>query len=189
MAVLWRQKQLEYTFRRGLMRRYENFDICTLQAMQFAMQTLDLNFSEEETNNLLELYLNLNAYEDVVPALEQLKNNGFMMVAFSNGLRASLETLLTNANIIEYLEDIVSVDEIQTFKPNPSVYQHLAARTNSELSNCWVVSSNSFDVIGGKSAGINAAWIQRDKKNVFDTWEYTPDIIANDLLELCNKLV
>ena len=99
-----------------------------------------------------------------------------------------MRTLLTNANLLVYLEDILSVDTLKTFKPNPKVYEYLATQTKSELSNCWIVSSNPFDVIGGKSAGINAAWIKRSSQNIFDPWEYEPDITAKDLLEFYEKL-
>ena len=30
---VWREKQLEYTWRRGLMRRYVDFGVCTRQAL------------------------------------------------------------------------------------------------------------------------------------------------------------
>lgn len=187
-AVVWRQKQLEYTFRRGLMQSYQNFDVCTEQALKFAMQVLDVEIENENQSNLLSLYTKLQPFPDVVPALKKLKQSDCILVAFSNGVESTLKTLLSNANLLDYLEDIVSVDALRTFKPNPKFYEYLAIQTKSKLSNCWVVSSNPFDVIGGKYAGINAAWIQRSYQNIFDPWEYNPDITANNLLEFCKVL-
>jgi len=187
-AEIWRQKQLEYTFRRGLMDQYKNFDICVQQAMQYAIDCLKVNFSSNEKDNLLDLYLNLKVFPDVVPALELLKQSNCTLVAFSNGVESTLKTLLSNAGLIDYLTDIISVDGLQTFKPNPKVYEYLATKTGADPTNCWVISSNPFDVIGGKSAGLNTAWIQRDLSNIFDPWEYTPDITAKDLIEFAAYL-
>lgn len=187
-AEVWRQKQLEYTFRRGLMNQYKNFDICVQQAMQYAMDCLDVSFPSNEKDNLLNLYSNLKVFPDVVPALKLLKQNNNTLVAFSNGVESTLKTLLSNASIIDYLTDIISVDKVQTFKPSPKVYEYLASKTGADPAKCWVVSSNPFDVIGSKSAGLNAAWIQRDPGNIFDPWEYTPDITAKDLIEFAAYL-
>ncbi len=187
-AKIWRQKQLEYTFRRGLMNQYQNFDTCIQQAMQYAIDCLDVSFSSNEKDNLLGLYSNLKLFPDVVPALEVLKQSNHTLVAFSNGTSSTLKTLLSNSNLLDYLENIVSVDELKTFKPNPAVYSYLATKTGVIPSNCWVISSNPFDVIGGKASGIKAAWIQRDPTNVYDPWEYAPDITAKDLIEFAAHL-
>jgi len=187
-AEIWRQKQLEYTFRRGLMSRYQDFDVCTQQAMQYTMEYMDISFSSADKNDLLKLYTTLQPFSDVVPALKALKQSNYTLVAFSNGVQSTLKTLLSNANLLDYLEDIVSVDALQTFKPNPIIYKTLATQTGVELTDCWVVSSNPFDVIGGTSAGLNAAWIQRDANNIFDPWEYKPDITVKDLIEFAARL-
>ncbi len=187
-AEVWRQKQLEYTFRRGLMNRYQDFDICTQQALHYTMEYLKVKLSNDEKNNLLDLYSNLKVFPDVVPALELLKQSNHRLVAFSNGVESTLKALLSNAGLIDYLAEIISVDELQTFKPNPKVYNHLASKTDADPANCWVISSNPFDVIGAKSAGFNAAWIQRDPSNIFDPWEYAPDITAKTLIEFSIQL-
>jgi 2-haloacid dehalogenase len=183
---IWRQKQLEYTFRRGLMNRYKDFDVCTQQAMQYATKHLDISFSNEEKNNVLHLYKSLQPFPDSTPALQALIKKNYTLVAFSNGLPATLKILLSNANLFDYLENIVSVDSLQTFKPNPKVYEYLANKIGAEVKNCWLVSSNPFDVIGAKSAGLSAAWIQRNPTEIFDPWEYTPDITAKNLIEFAD---
>ena len=187
-AEIWRQKQLEYTFRRGLMNQYQDFDICTLHAMQYTIEYLNVSFTNYEKNKLLELYTNLKLYPDVLPALESLSQSQNTLVAFSNGVKTTLKKLLSNAEIIGHLEDIISVDELRTFKPNPKVYEYLATKTGVKPDYCWVVSSNPFDVIGAKGAGLNAAWIQRNTSNIFDPWEYEPDITAKNLIEFASHL-
>jgi len=187
-AELWRQKQLEYTFRRGLMNRYQDFDICTQQAMQYAINYFDISLSSEEKYNLLYIYKTLKPFPDAVPALKTLKKGNNNLVAFSNGISSTLKILLSNAKLLDYLENIISADDLRTFKPNPKVYEYLAKKTGVDLENCWVVSSNSFDVIGAKSAGLCSAWIARDEHTILDPWEVQPDITVNNLIEFAAYL-
>ena len=78
------------------------------------------------------------------------------MFAFSNGSANTVELLLNNANIRSYFLDIVSVDEIKSYKPNPDVYSHFLTRAEALRENAWLISSNPFDVIGAVSYGMRA---------------------------------
>ena len=156
----WRAKQLEYSFRRGLMKRYVKFSVCTKDALNYTCELLKIALSNEQKKQLLDSYKTLPAFNDVEKGLAQLQQN-YQLVAFSNGEKESVDGLLNNANIMKYFDDIISADEIQTFKPDPLIYQHLLSRTNSEAKQAWLISSNPFDVIGAKSFGMNAAWVKR----------------------------
>jgi 2-haloacid dehalogenase len=181
ICALWRQKQLEYSFRRGLMRCYEDFDACTERALSLAAKTFKVELPDAARQQLLTDYLNLPAFPDVMPALETLKSSGCRLLVFSNGVESSLRTLLGNAGMLSYFDGVVSVDDIKTFKPNPDVYAYLVSRGGSPGEETWLVSSNPFDVIGAKSAHLRAAWVKRNSEAVFDPWEFEPDIVVSDL--------
>lgn len=187
-SELWREKQIEYAFRRGLMRRYENFGVCTRQALLFAARALDVELSEEDQENLIGEYQNLRPFPDVVPGIQALRQGGVTLVAFSNGVEATARALLERAGVLRHLDGVVSVDDLGTFKPDPEVYLYLARRMELPPEDVWLVSSNPFDVIGAKSAGLKAAWIKRKPDAVFDPWGIEPDVVAADLEELAGKL-
>jgi 2-haloacid dehalogenase len=188
-TALWRSKQLEYSFRRALMRKYVNFDVCTAQALDFVTAQLGIPLAEQEKRRLLAEYLRLPAYPDVAAGLKTLQKQGFRMVAFSNGTERSVRALLKEAVILERFSGIVSVDPLRTFKPNPAVYEHLAKHVRRPKKSIWVISSNSFDVIGAKACGLRAAWVQRDPKVVLDPWGFSPDLVLHSLEELPGKLM
>jgi len=185
---LWRTKQLEYSFRRALMKKYENFDVCTAQALRFVSRQLDVSLEEETLRNLLDQYLRLPAYPDVPEALEQLEARGFKIVACSNGTGDAVRGLLERAGVLARFSGIVSVDPIRTFKPDPAVYEYLAAQVHAEKELVCLISSNPFDVIGAKACGLRTVWVQRDPKKVFDPWEFEPDLIVAGLEQLSGKL-
>jgi 2-haloacid dehalogenase len=187
-AQLWREKQLEYTFRRALMRKYADFDVCTLQALRYVSASLGVTLDEAEELALLEAYLRLPAFADVRDGLAMLQRAGYRLVALTNGTLRSARSVLENAGISEFLEEVLSVEPIATFKPDPAVYALLERLSAGRTQRAWLVSGNPFDVIGAKAAGLSAAWLRRDPQRSFDPWEFSPDLVIRNLEELCQKL-
>jgi 2-haloacid dehalogenase len=187
-SELWRNKQIEYTFRRAVMRQYEDFGVCTRQALIHTASVLGVDLTDEEQERLVEEYQNLRSFPDVIPGIEALKSKGHTLVAFSNGVEATARTLLDRAGVMEHLHDVISVDDVKTFKPDPEVYHYLARRLGTEPSEIWLVSSNPFDVIGAKAVGLAAAWIRRKPDARFDPWGIEPDLVVPDLEALAERL-
>lgn len=186
---VWREKQLEYSFRRGLMQHYENFAVCTRQALDYTCASLKKALSPAQKDELLAIYRVLPAFEDVTEGLTSAKAAGLRLFAFSNGSAAAIETLLATAGIRDLFLDIVSVDEVKSFKPNPGVYGHFLRRSGASGNEAWLVSSNPFDVIGALSAGMKAAWLQRSAEAIFDPWGIEPTVTVRNLTELAEQIV
>ncbi|GAB4552976.1 MAG: haloacid dehalogenase type II [Geothermobacteraceae bacterium] len=180
----WRDKQLEYSFRKGLMQNYQTFAVCTRQALDYCCALYQVELSEEQKQELMGVYRVLPAFDDVREGLTRLKAAGHRLFAFSNGAADALETLLTNAGIRELFEGVVSVDDIRSFKPNPAVYAHFLRKAGATGGEAWLISSNSFDVIGAISAGMKSAWVKRNPQAVFDPWDIEPTVTVGSLLEL-----
>jgi len=187
-SQVWRQKQLEYTFRRGLMQRYENFAVCTRDALAYTDMLLQTRFDDATKQSLLQAYRVLPAYEDVKQSLQVVSDKGYRLFAFSNGMADAVQQLMEHAQIDQFFEGVVSVDSIGTFKPNPDVYHHFVETTNSELEQCWLVSSNAFDVIGAVSIGMKAAWLKRFDEMVFDPGEFKPSVTIHSLTDLATEI-
>ncbi|MEM9315814.1 MAG: haloacid dehalogenase type II [Pseudomonadota bacterium] len=180
----WRSKQLEYTFRRGLMEAYANFAVCTRQALDYACAAHRIDLTPGQKDALLSRYRELPAFADVGASLARLAGDGHRLVAFSNGTADAVHNLLRAAAIEALFDGVVSVDAVRTFKPAPAVYAHLCEVTGSSPAQTWLISSNPFDVIGASSFGMKAAWVRRDSSAVFDPWDMEPDVVVGDLEEL-----
>lgn len=183
----WRLKQLEYTFRYGLMGRYRDFRVCTRQALDFCCQALRADLPAAARRRLMEGYLALPAFGDVIAGLEPLSKARVKMLAFSNGHPDDLEQLLDNAGLAAYLHGVVSVHEVRAFKPDPAVYRHFLARAGAAPADTWLISGNPFDICGARAAGMRALWLRRNPGAVFDPWEFTPTAIAADFTEVARR--
>jgi 2-haloacid dehalogenase len=161
-AQMWRDKQIEYLFRRGLGRDYRPFSICTSQALDYTALQLQVQLPAGDKQELLAQYRELPAYAEVAEALRQLKDAGCRNYAFSNGEPDDLAYLLAHAKLDSALDGIVSVHGVQSFKPDPAVYDHFLKQTGAAREETWLVSGNPFDVIGARTAGWRTAWVKRN---------------------------
>lgn len=187
-AATWRDKQIEYLFRRGLMGEYRRFSVCTRQALDYTCDALGVTLGDDARDRLMAQYRELPAYADAAAGLEALHAAGCRNYAFSNGGPDDLEQLLASAGLTRFLDGIVSVHDVRSFKPDPEVYAHFLREAGSAPADTWLVSGNPFDVIGAQACGWCTAWVRRDEKAVFDPWNMPPRLIVSDLTELAPAL-
>lgn len=185
----WREKQLEYSFRRSLMRSYLPFSECTRSALEYACKSHRVDVSAEQKFQLLSLYAELPAFQDTLHGLAMLNHEQFRPYAFSNGTEAAVRKLLQASGADQYLLDIVSVDDIKSFKPDPAVYEYFLQRSASDKKQSWLISSNPFDVIGALNFGMKAAWVKRTDAALFDDWEVIPTLIVDSLERIGEQIL
>ncbi|HMB17079.1 MAG TPA: haloacid dehalogenase type II [Pelovirga sp.] len=184
----WRDKQLEYSFRRGLMENYRTFAICTSQALDYTCTSYQLDLTVDQKQLLLESYRTLPAFAEAQEALTGLRAAGYRMFAFSNGSAEAVESLLAAAGLRNFFHGVVSVDDLKSFKPNPAVYCHFLRQSGAFGAQAWLISSNPFDVIGAISAGMRAAWVRRSAQAVYDPWGIEPTLTVGSLSELHEQI-
>jgi len=182
-AECWTEKQVEYSFRRGLMTVYVDFSVCERDALELTCRRFKTDIPAERRGELLRLYRNLPTFSDVKPALDSLRNE-FRLFALSNGKGSEVDAVLANAQILEYFEGIISADDVRSFKPDPIVYHHAKRATGTLCSSCWVISSYPWDVVGGGPAGLATVWVKRTEEEVYGPWGSGPNVTVRSLIEL-----
>jgi 2-haloacid dehalogenase len=181
LTHLWRAKQLEYTWQRSLMKRYVPFSTVTREALAYACETLGLELTAERMEALMGEYNMLAPYPDVPEAFRRLK--GRKLAILSNGSPDMLEPLVEHSG--PKLDAVISVDELQVYKPAPQVYELAVKKLGT--SRIGFVSSNCWDAIGAKSYGFTVFWINRLGAPV-DRTGFRPDEILHSLGDLPKKI-
>ncbi len=159
LSQLWRTKQLEYTWLRSLMGRYEDFSHVTESALRYACAGLKLPLDDARCAQLLKGYLHLATFPEVTEALGRLR--GIRLAILSNGSPAMLEPVVFNAGLHGLITDVLSVDEAKIFKPDPRVYRIAVDRLGVPAKAIGFVSSNCWDAIGAKAFGFRTFWVNR----------------------------
>lgn len=161
LVQLWRRKQLEYSYQVALMDAYEPFWAVTGHALEYALDFYGIDRELVDTTGILTAYESLSPYDDAVAALDALSDDPIRLSILSNGNPEMLQTLATNAGLSDRFDAIISADEVSTFKPAPAVYENAADRLNEPIGDCWLISSNAWDVAGASHAGMGVAWVNR----------------------------
>jgi len=159
LSAAWRQKQLEYTWLRALMGRYEDFWAVTAAALRHAVRRLGLTASEAELARLMDAYLSLACFPEVRAALARLA--GRPRAILSNGAPRMLAAAVAASGLGRHLEHIISVDAVRTYKPSPRVYALGPETLGVPAGELLFVSSNAWDVAGAKAFGYRVAWCNR----------------------------
>ena len=145
------------------------------------MQThkIDIKFK----NQLLDLYKKLNAYPELSNCLKYLRDKKIKTCILSNGSPALLNELVDHAKVKNLFDDILSVDEIKVYKPDPRVYEMVTKKYKCMPNEICFLSSNTWDIVGGGVYGFQTCWVDRFGKE-FDRLDYQPNKIIKDLSEL-----
>jgi 2-haloacid dehalogenase len=159
ITQIWRIKQLEYSWLRSLMRRYQDFSVITEQSLGYTLRVLGLRGERGAIDRIMDKYLHLDLYPDALAALAALR--GRKLAILSNGSTAMLNTLVKNSGLDRVLDATISIDAKKIFKPAPDAYTLIEQVLGVPPAEVLFVSSNPWDACGAKAFGLNVAWIER----------------------------
>ena len=185
LSTLWRQKQLEYTWLRTLMGRYEDFWVVTEAALRFALQRLGIAAGDEIVGRLMEAYLSLATFPDVPGALSAIAATPLGIL--SNGSPRMLEAAVRSSGLGSTFRHVLSVDAVRAYKPSPAVYELATRAFGLPAGDILFVSSNAWDVAGAKAFGYRTCWCNRLAAPM-DRLGVSPDLEVSRLDEILPKL-
>jgi 2-haloacid dehalogenase len=159
ISQIWRIKQLEYTWLRSLMRRYEDFSVITRESLAYTLKVLGLKHDDTVFERIMDKYLHLDLYPDAAATLAAMR--GRKLAILSNGSTDMLTTLVRNSGLDRVLDATISIDSQKIFKPSPDAYTLIEAKLGVLPAQVLFVSSNPWDACGAKAFGLNVAWIER----------------------------
>ena len=128
ITQVWRIKQLEYTWLRSLMRRYQDFSAVTRESLAYTLRCLGLTYDDVTFESIMEKYLHLDLYPDALTSLAALKDR--KLAILSNGSPDMLNALVRNTGLDRVLDAIISVDANKIFKPSPDAYTLIESTLN-----------------------------------------------------------
>jgi 2-haloacid dehalogenase len=177
----WRTRQLEYTWLRSLMGKYEDFWQVTEASLVATCNALKLPLDAAAKYQLMDKYLHLDPFPDVKDALKALSH--LPLAILSNGSPLMLNAVVENTGLRGVFGHLISVDEVRIYKPAPAVYQLAVKTIGVEKGNIGFISSNFWDNAGAKTFGFRTYWINR-AGTAPDELGVQPDAILRLLTDL-----
>lgn len=160
LTTLWRDKQLQYTWLRAAQGRHADFWQVTGDALDFSLETLGIDNSRLRAR-LMELYLTLDAFPEVSGVLRSLRNAGLQTAILSNGSPRMLDAAVKEAGLEGLFDQVLSVEAVGVYKPNPKVYQLALDTLGVGSTNISFQSSNAWDAYAASAFGMQVVWCNR----------------------------
>ncbi len=179
LSMLWRTKQLEYTWLRSLMRSHCDFWQVTSDALQYAMDATNIN-DKALHEKLMQAYLKLDAFAEVPAVLNLLKKAGIPTAILTNGSPMMIEAAVDSAGLNDVISHQLSVESVGIFKPDPQVYKLASDTLGIAPEKISFQSSNAWDAAGAAHFGFQVAWVNRYSQPV-ERLPGTPSAVISDL--------
>ncbi len=160
LSDLWRLKQLQYTWLRGLAGHHAEFWQVTGDALDFSLAQLGIE-RPGLRERLMQLYLRLGAFPEVPAMLNALKQRGIRLAILSNGSPSMLAAVVRNSGLESVFDAVLSVEEVGVFKPHRSVYGLAVQRLALAPERICFLSSNGWDAYSAKAFGFRVLWCNR----------------------------
>jgi 2-haloacid dehalogenase len=161
LTALWRDKQLQYSWLRGLQGRYAPFRQVTGEALDFALESLGLAGDPALRARLMDLYDRLDPFPEVPAVLGALRARGLATATLSNGSPDMLGAACASSGLDGLLDAVISVEEVPSFKPDPRVYRLAPDRLGVAAAEILFVSANGWDAWAASAFGMRVAWCNR----------------------------
>lgn len=86
-------------------------------------------------------------------ALSRLKNEGYRIAVCSNSIRDTIEKMMKKAALIDYLEFIMSNEDVEQSKPNPEIYLKAMRKMRLEADECLILEDNKNGIKAALASG------------------------------------
>ncbi|NMJ43471.1 haloacid dehalogenase type II [Roseomonas sp. JC162] len=162
LSAEWRAKQLEYTWVRSLTgaAHHEDFWLCTRDALAFVFARHGIADAALE-RDLMEAYRILPAYPEVPAMLAAIRARGITTAILSNGTPGMLAAAVEAAGLAKQIDEILSVEEVGVFKPDPRVYRLATRQFGCPPDDLVFVSGNAWDGQAAHAFGMRVVRVNR----------------------------
>ncbi|MFB6206501.1 MAG: haloacid dehalogenase type II [Haloglomus sp.] len=187
VARRWRENALFFSVVAGPLDEYATYFDLHLDGLRDALRAADHDLDDERIQELNGVYHDLDPYPDVAGGFARLAEAGYDPSILSNGDPAMLDSLVDTVGIEASVAELVSADEIRTFKPAAELYEHAAERLGTPVERVAHVTAHWMDVQGASKAGMQGVWLRRGDGD-WTSFSGEPSIVVESLDALCDRL-
>ncbi len=184
----WFSQLVQSAMAATLTGRYDDFGVLAREALELLAKRYNAALSEEDIGATLGQIRDLEPHPDVEPALELLRDSGFRLAALTNSPYRTVEAQMASNGLRSFFEAVLSVDEVQKFKPHPAVYRMAAQKLGVERHDIRLIAAHNWDTTGAIRAGCRAAFVARPHR-VLGSLDEPVDIVGRDLIEVAEHII
>ncbi|ANF23821.1 haloacid dehalogenase type II [Stutzerimonas stutzeri] len=184
----WFAQLLRNAFALSATGSYQPFRELAVDALKTVANASGVSLTEDQIVGIIKTFAELDAYPDVAPSMGDLAKRGIRVVTLTNGSEEVTRKLLDRAGVSEFVEQVISVDEVRLWKPRKEVYAHCAQRCGVERSSMMLIATHGWDIHGASQAGMRTGFVRR-KSRAFPEVMAKPELEGGDLTDLIVRLL
>lgn len=188
LMTVWFTRMLHNSLVANSTGHYDSFDRQGVDALIVTAGSVGVSLSEPQAAELVAGMASLPPHPDVVPCLEMLSESGFRLATLTNSSLPVLEAQMGNAGLFDFFDELISVEEVEQFKPAPATYLYAAGRLRVPIDDMRLVAAHSWDVTGAARAGARTAYVSRGRSTPGPLSE-SPDIAGDDLISVAGSII
>lgn len=188
VAGVWFGQLLKLSFVAALTDRYRPFTELGAAAFDMVAQARGVTVAPDRRDEVVGRIRTLPPHPDCETGLRRLRDRGFRLAALTNSPQATAEAQLANAGLDRYLDRIMSVEMVRTFKPAAKVYRKAADELGVPIGAMLMVAAHDWDVAGAMAAGARGAFVARPGQ-VLDPGQPPPDYVGSDIEEVAQAVL
>ncbi len=160
-AKLWFSKIFGYTWLRTIGEKYKSFDLIIKHALEFSVERLKINLNPKDKKQLLDIWMSLTVWPDVIPALKIIKEHNIRIGFLSNFTEEMLRRNARNSGIEKAFDLYLSTDRVQAYKPSPNAYKMGINEFELPKENIAFAAFAGWDATGASWFGYPTVWVNR----------------------------
>lgn len=159
----WRTRQFEYAWLRSMTHCYVDFQTITSDALDYATQLLKMDISPRQHQQLVDGFFELSVWPEVPLVLGELTKEGYRLGILSNFTPEMLRVNTNGNRITGYFENLISVDSVKRYKPDPLTYQMGMDLFHLHKEEILFAPFAAWDAAGAKNFDYTTFWVNRSQ--------------------------
>lgn len=184
----WFAQMLQLSFVGAITGRYIDFTTAQHAALRMVAKRVGVSLDEARANRIVDTMRRLPPHSEVADALRTLRGSRLGVAALTNSPADVVNDQLSNADLSESFDRVISADSVRRLKPAPEPYHEVARLFEVSISEVRLVAAHAWDVTGALAAGCQAAFVERAGMILSDLGPQ-PDIIGPDIGAVVDEIL
>jgi 2-haloacid dehalogenase len=185
---VWFARVLRDAFALEVSREYKTFGEVASATLEVLASEHKIDIDQSKIEETIKTFGDLPPHPDVKPAFQMLRDAGVRIAALTNGSAEATKKMFQNAELGNFVERYISIDEVKHWKPAAQVYLHAAKTLELDLADIALVSAHDWDVNGASKSGLITGFVARHGRR-FSSAMQKPDVSGSSLKEVVQKLL
>lgn len=188
LLPLWFTTMLQYSLVETVGNQYRDFGEIGAASLVMVAANNNIELSLEKAKEAISPITSLPAHPEVKEALQKLKDDGYRLVSLTNSSNRAVEKQFTNAGLLDFFEERLSIEDIGKYKPHQDTYNWAVRKMGVKPQEAMLIAAHGWDVAGAMWAGWRAAFVSRPGQQKYSLAPGT-EISAPDLKIISEKII